>query len=65
VRTERVILHELRNMLAVMVGYAEVLAMQPGADPGVAQDLADLRTAGRRALELIEELRQRRDPDEP
>ncbi|HVK77754.1 MAG TPA: hypothetical protein VM734_30825 [Kofleriaceae bacterium] len=51
---QRALLHELRNVLAVMLGHLE-LADDPTA-PAAVVDLADLREAGTRALALVDAL---------
>ncbi len=52
----RVITHELNNALGLVINYASLVSRELQDRPDVADDLAEIRNAGRRAAELVKEL---------
>lgn len=50
------IIHDLRNALGLVINYANLLASELADRPDVIEDLIEIRTAGRRAAELVGEL---------
>jgi signal transduction histidine kinase len=59
----RVLVHDFRNLLAVIVNYCELIAAETTDPEAIKADIAEIRTAAERALELTEKLRHR--PDAP
>lgn len=55
----RVLVHDFRNLLAVIVNYCELIADETADPEAIKADIVEIRTAADRALELIEELRRR------
>ena len=52
----RVLIHDIRNLLAVIVNYSELIADETG-DPGaVIADIQEVRLAAERAIVLTEKL---------
>ncbi len=49
-------IHELRNMLSIVLNYSLVLEKGIDKDDAMATDLAELKTAARRALEITKAL---------
>jgi signal transduction histidine kinase len=50
------IIHDLRNALGLVINYANLIANELADRPDVLEDLMEVRTAGRRAAELVGEL---------
>lgn len=50
------IIHDLRNALGLVINYANLIANDLADRPDVLEDLMEIRTAGRRAAELVGEL---------
>lgn len=50
------IIHDLRNTLGLVINYANLVAAELTDRPGMVEDLAEIRSAGRRAAELVGEL---------
>ena len=55
-RRLRDITHELNNALGLVINYANLVSRELEDRPDVADDLAEIRDAGRRAAELVREL---------
>jgi hypothetical protein len=58
----RVLVHDFRNLLAVIVNYCELIAAETEDPEAIKADIVEIRTAAERALELTEKLRHRNDP---
>jgi signal transduction histidine kinase len=56
---KRVLIHDFRNLLAVIVNYCELIADETTDPEAIKADIAEIRTAADRALELTDELRRR------
>jgi len=52
----RVLVHDLRNLVAVIVQYCELIPDETGDPDAVKADIAEIRTAAERALVLIEKI---------
>jgi signal transduction histidine kinase len=52
----RELVHDLRNLLAVVVNYCELIAEETGDPDAIAADLHEIRMAAERALELTERI---------
>lgn len=52
----RELIHELNNALGLVINYAILLGEDLRDQPGYADDLGEIRTAGERAAELVREL---------
>lgn len=52
----RELVHELRNLLAVVVNYCELIAEETGDPESIKADLKEIRTAAERALELTDRI---------
>ena len=50
------IIHDLRNALGLVINYSNLVATDLSDRPEVLEDLLEIRTAGRRAAELVTEL---------
>ncbi len=59
---ERALLHELRNMLSVMLGYAAIADGSGLLDPALRDDLLAMKEAGQRAMAIVRELQNLRAP---
>ena len=55
----RVLVHDFRNLLAVIVNYCELIAAETEDPEAIKADIAEIRIAAERALELTEQLRHR------
>ena len=55
-RRVRDITHELNNALGLVINYTNLVTRDLEDRPDVADDLAEIRDAGRRAAELVREL---------
>ena len=54
----RVLIHDFRNLLAVIVNYCELIAEETTDPVAVKADIAEIRSAAERALALTDQLRQ-------
>ena len=52
----REIIHELNNALGLVINYAILLGEDLRDQPGFADDLSEIRSAGERAADLVREL---------
>ena len=52
----RELVHEFRNLLAVIVNYCELIAEETSDPAAVKTDLQEIRTAAERALALTEQI---------
>lgn len=52
----RELVHEFRNLLAVIVNYCELIAEETSDPAAVQADLQEIRTAAERALALTEQI---------
>ena len=59
---DRVLIHDFRNLLAVIVNYCELIAAETTDPEAIKADIVEIRTAAERALELTEKLRHRGTP---
>ncbi len=57
---DRVLVHDFRNLLAVIVNYCELIAAETSDPEAIKADIAEIRLAAERAIELTDKLRQRR-----
>ena len=53
----RVLIHDFRNLLAVIVNYSELIAEETGDPEAVRADIAEVRMAAERAIAMTEKLR--------
>jgi hypothetical protein len=53
----RELVHEFRNLLAVIVNYCELIADETGDPEAIKADLLEIRTAAERALALTDKIR--------
>jgi signal transduction histidine kinase len=56
---DRVLAHDFRNLLAVIVNYCELIAGETTDPDAIKSDIAEIRTAAERALELTDKIRHR------
>ncbi len=61
--TPRELVHEFRNLLAVIVNYCELIAEETGDAEAVKADLHEIRTAAERALALTDRIPMPPKPD--
>ena len=59
---DRVLVHDFRNLLAVIVNYCELIAAETTDTEAIKADVAEIRIAAERALELTDKLRHRPTP---
>ncbi len=59
----RVLIHDFRNLLAVIVNYCELIAEETGDPEAVRTDIQEIRVAAERAIALTEKLRRPPVPD--
>jgi hypothetical protein len=59
---DRVLVHDFRNLLAVIVNYCELIAAETTDPDAIKADVAEIRIAAERALELTDKLRHRSAP---
>ena len=59
----RVLIHDFRNLLAVIVNYSELIAEETEDAAAVKTDILEVRMAAERAITLTDKLR--RHPDRP
>lgn len=52
----RALIHEFRNLLAVIINYSELIAEETDDPEAIAADIKEIRTAAERAIELTEQL---------
>jgi len=52
----RELVHELRNLLSVVVNYCELIADETGDPEAIKSDLKEIRTAAERALDLTDRI---------
>lgn len=50
------LIHDMRNALGLIINYANLISTELADRPDVLDDLMEIRTAGRRAAELVGEL---------
>jgi hypothetical protein len=55
-QASRELVHELRNLLAVVVNYCELIADETADPEAIKADLQEIRTAAERALVLTEKI---------
>jgi signal transduction histidine kinase len=56
---DRVLIHDFRNLLAVIVNYSELIAQETDDPEAVRADIVEVRTAAERAIVLTDKLRRR------
>jgi signal transduction histidine kinase len=54
----RVLIHDFRNLLAVIVNYCELIAEETGDAEAVRADINEIRVAAERAIALTDKLRR-------
>jgi len=54
----RALIHDFRNLLAVIVNYSELIAEETDDPEAVRTDIAEVRTAAERAIALPDMLRR-------
>ncbi len=54
----RVLIHDFRNLLAVIVNYCELIAEETGDAEAVKADIQEIKVAAERAIALTEKLRR-------
>ena len=54
----RALIHEFRNLLAVIVNYCELIAEEGGDAEAVKADIQEVRSAAERAIALTDHLRR-------
>ena len=59
----RVLIHDFRNLLAVIVNYCELIAEETGDPEAVRTDIQEIKVAAERAIVLTEKLRRPPAPD--
>ncbi|HEV2140648.1 MAG TPA: histidine kinase dimerization/phospho-acceptor domain-containing protein [Candidatus Dormibacteraeota bacterium] len=57
---DRVLVHDFRNLLAVIINYCELIAAETTDPEAIKADITEIRTAAERAIELTEQLRHRK-----
>jgi len=66
---DRALIHDFRNLLAVIVNYSELIAEETADPEAVKADIAEVRAAAERAIALTERLprpsRRASDPEAP
>ncbi len=55
----RALIHDFRNLLAVIINYCELIAAETSDPAAVAADIAEIRTAAERAIALTDKLPRR------
>ena len=53
----RVLIHDFRNLLAVIVNYSELIAEETDDPEAIRSDIAEVRIAAERAIAMTEKLR--------
>jgi signal transduction histidine kinase len=54
----RILIHDFRNLLAVIVNYCELIAEETGDAEAVKTDIHEIHVAAERAIALTEKLRR-------
>jgi hypothetical protein len=54
----RVLIHDFRNLLAVIINYSELIAEEAGEPEAVKTDIGEVRSAAERAIAMTEKLRR-------
>jgi len=54
----RTLIHDFRNLLAVIVNYSELIAEETGDAEAVKTDIGEVRAAAERAIAMTEKLRR-------
>jgi hypothetical protein len=54
----RVLIHDFRNLLAVIVNYCELIAQETGDAEAVLADINEIKVAAERAIVLTDKLRR-------
>jgi len=54
----RVLIHDFRNLLAVIINYSELSAEETGEPEAVKTDIGEVRSAAERAIAMTEKLRR-------
>ena len=54
----RILIHDFRNLLAVIVNYSELIAEETDDAAAVKTDILEVRTAAERAIALTDRLRR-------
>jgi signal transduction histidine kinase len=57
-QANRVLIHDFRNLLAVIVNYSELIAEETDDPQAVRTDIVEIRTAAERAIVLTDKLRK-------
>jgi two-component system, cell cycle sensor histidine kinase and response regulator CckA len=57
-QANRVLIHDFRNLLAVIVNYSELIAEETEDAQAVRTDIVEIRTAAERAIALTDKLRR-------
>jgi signal transduction histidine kinase len=60
----RTLIHDIRNLLAVIVNYSELIADETGDPAAVVADIQEVRLAAERAIVLTEKLPRPPRPEE-
>lgn len=58
----RVLIHDFRNLLAVIVNYSELIAEETDDPEAVKADIEEVRAAAERAIALTDKLRRPHEP---
>jgi signal transduction histidine kinase len=58
-KENRILIHDFRNLLAVIVNYSELIAQETDDPEAVRADIVEVRTAAERAIVLTDKLRRR------
>jgi signal transduction histidine kinase len=58
-QANRVLIHDFRNLLAVIVNYSELIAQETDDPEALRADIGEVRTAAERAIVLTDTLRRR------
>lgn len=61
----RALIHEFRNLLAVIVNYSELIAGETDNPEAIKADIQEVRTAAERAIALTEKLPRPGQPSTP
>ncbi len=61
----RVLIHDFRNLLAVIVNYCELIAEETGDPEAVRTDINEIRVAAERAIALTDKLRSSSQSESP
>jgi signal transduction histidine kinase len=54
----RVLIHDFRNLLAVIINYSELIAEETSDPEAVKTDIGEVRSAAERAIAMTEKLRR-------